>query len=276
MLEIHTFDAWIWSSLAGMGERESYTPGTFSWTDLSTTDPQAAKAFYGELFGWEAEDMPVGDGSVYTMVRQGGKDVGAISAQPEQQREAGVPPLWNSYITVASADDTAARTEELGGSVHAPAFDVMDVGRMAVLADPQGAFFMAWEPRRHIGASLVNAPGALSWNELQTTDIDAAAAFYTGVFGWTTSPMENSPEPYLVVKNGERANGGIRAASHPGAPPSWLVYFGIENLDAALELIEKRGGKKYMGPMDIGVATIAVVADPQGAAFALYDGAFED
>jgi predicted enzyme related to lactoylglutathione lyase len=258
-----------------MGERESYTPGTFSWADLSTTDQDAAKAFYGELFGWEAEDMPVGDGPVYTMMRQGGKDVGAISAQPEQQREAGVPPLWNSYVTVASADETAAKTEELGGSVHAPAFDVMDVGRMAVLADPQGAFFLAWEPRRHFGAGLVNAPGALSWNELQTTDIDAAAAFYGGLFGWSCSQMEGSPDPYLVIKNGERANGGIRPGQ-PGPPPNWLVYFGIDGIDAALELIEKRGGKKYMGPMDIGVAKIAVVADPQGAVFALYDGAFED
>lgn len=258
-----------------MGERESYTPGTFSWTDLSTTDPDAAKAFYGELFGWEAEDMPVGEGSVYTMVRKGGKDVGAISAQPEQQREAGVPPLWNSYITVASADDTVAKTEELGGSVHVPAFDVMDAGRMAVLADPQGAFFLAWEPRSHIGAGLVNAPGALSWNELQTTDIDAAAAFYAGLFGWTSSQMQGSADPYLVIKNGERFNGGIRPGE-PGPPPNWLVYFGIENIDAALELIEQRGGKKYMGPTDIGVAKVAVVADPQGAVFALYDGAFED
>jgi predicted enzyme related to lactoylglutathione lyase len=258
-----------------MGERESYTPGTFSWADLSTTDPAAAKAFYGELFGWEPEDMPVGEGFVYTMMRQGGTDVAAISAQPDAQREAGVPPLWNSYVTVESADDAAAKAKELGGSVHMDAFDVVEAGRMAVLADPQGAFFMAWEPKRHLGAGLVNAPGALSWNELQTTDLDAAAAFYGDLFGWSTSPMEGSPDPYLVIKNGDRPNGGMRPGQ-PGPPPNWLVYFGIENIDGALELIEKLGGKKYMGPMDIGVAKIAVVADPQGAVFALYDGAFED
>jgi predicted enzyme related to lactoylglutathione lyase len=147
---------------------------------------------------------------------------------------------------------------------------------MAVLADPQGAFFLVWEPGRHIGAEIVNRPGALSWNELQTTDLDAASAFYGGLFGWTATPMEGSPEPYLVIKNGERSNGGIRPASQPGVPPNWLVYFGVADIEAAVALVQERGGAKYMGPMDIGPAKIAVVADPQGAVFALYDGVFED
>jgi predicted enzyme related to lactoylglutathione lyase len=259
-----------------MGLRESYTPGTFSWSDLATTDPEGAKAFYGELFGWEAEDMPVGDGVFYSMMRRDGRNAAAIAPQPQQQREAGVPPIWQSYVTVESADATAERVKELGGTVHAPAFDVLEAGRMAVLQDPQGAFFLAWEPRRHIGAGVVNAPGALAWNELNTTDIEAAGAFYSGVFGWTISPFEGSPEPYLAIKNGEGNNGGIRPASSPGMPPAWLVYFGIEDLDAALESIERLGGAKHAGPIDIGMARIAVVADPQGAVFALYDGTFED
>jgi predicted enzyme related to lactoylglutathione lyase len=259
-----------------MGKRESYAPGTFSWTDLSTTDQDAAKAFYGELFGWEAADMPVGEGSVYSMMRVDGTDVAAISAQPAQQAEAGVPPLWNSYVTVESADATADRVTELGGHVHAPAFDVMDAGRMAVLQDPQGAFFMAWEPARMIGAGLVNAPGALAWNELSSPDLDASSAFYGDLFGWSVSPMEGSPEPYLVIQNGGRSNGGIRPPAMPGVPPNWLVYFGIDGLDDALELVKKLGGQVYAGPIDIGPARIAVVADPQGAAFALYDGTFED
>jgi predicted enzyme related to lactoylglutathione lyase len=258
-----------------MGQRESYTPGTFSWADLATTDPEGAKTFYSELFGWEAEDMPVGDGVNYSMMRRDGKNAAAIAPQPQQQVEAGVPPIWQSYVTVESADATADRVKELGGTVHAPAFDVLDAGRMAVLQDPQGGFFLAWEPRRHIGAAIVNAPGALAWNELNTTDIDAASAFYSGVFGWTISPFEGSPEPYLAIKNGEGNNGGIRPAQ-PGMPPAWLVYFGIEDLDAALALVEERGGTKYAGPIDIGMARIAVVADPQGAVFALYDGQFED
>ncbi|MGI8802888.1 MAG: VOC family protein [Solirubrobacteraceae bacterium] len=149
-----------------MAERDSHPPGTFSWADLSTTDPEAAKAFYGGLFGWVAEDMPVGDGAVYSMMRKDGRDAAAIAPQPSQQREAGVPPMRNSYVTVESADATAERATELGGAVHAPPFDVMEAGRMAVLQDPQGAFFVAWDPRSNIGGvwstHRVRCPGTSS------------------------------------------------------------------------------------------------------------------
>jgi len=258
-----------------MGDRTQYTPGTFCWTDLATTDQPAAKAFYGELFGWQAEDMPVGDGVSYSMMRLHGKDVAAISPQPAQQREAGVPPTWNSYVSVESADDAAQRADELGATVHAPAFDVLDVGRMAVIQDPQGAFFMAWEPRRHFGASLVNEPGALVWNELSSPDLDASSAFYSGLFGWEVAPFEGSPEPYLAIKNGDASNGGIRELTPPGAPPHWLVYLGTEDIDASLTKVEQLGGTKLAGPIDIQIAKIAIVQDPQGATFALYAGQLE-
>jgi predicted enzyme related to lactoylglutathione lyase len=258
-----------------MGERTSYTPGTFCWVDLSTTDQDAAKAFYGALLGWEPNDMPAGEGVIYSMQRVDGKDVGAISPQPQQQREAGVPPLWNSYVSVESADAAAQRAQELGGTVHAPPFDVLDVGRMAVIADPQGAFFMVWEPRRHFGASLVNAPGAFSWNELASPDLDASSAFYSGLFGWTLEPLEGSPEPYLIIKNDERTNGGVRQLG-PGQPPSWLVYFAVADLDASLAKAGDLGGKTLVEPVDIGIARFAVVQDPQGAVFALYAGQLDD
>src|SRR6201986_4062246 len=180
-----------------MGERTQHSPGTFSWTDLNTTDQEGAKAFYSGLFGWEITDMPVGDASVYSMAAIDGNWVGAISPQPQQQRDAGVPPSWNSYITVDDADATAARAGELGANVHAPPFDVMDAGRMAVIQDPQGAFFMIWEPRKNIGAELVNAPGAFCWNELYTSDLEAAKRFYGELFGWQWEPFENSPDPLL-------------------------------------------------------------------------------
>src|SRR5918911_607804 len=156
-----------------MGERTSYAPGTFSWADVTTTDQEGAKAFYTALFGWEIEDLPVGDGVSYSMAR----------------------------------------------------FDVMTAGRMAVIADPQGAFLMAWEPRESIGARFVNAPGALAWNELATPDVDAAIRFYGDLFGWATEPFEGSPQRYLVVKNGDRGNGGIRELGDQPAPPHWLPYF---------------------------------------------------
>jgi uncharacterized protein len=258
-----------------MGERRSYVPGTFSWADLGTIDQPAAKAFYGELFSWEYEDMPVGDGVNYTMARLEGKNVAAIAPQPQQQREAGAPPAWNSYVTVQSADATVERAKELGGTAHAPAFDVMQAGRMAVLQDPQGAYFMVWEPRQHIGAALVNAPGALSWNELASPDLDAASAFYSGLFDWEITPFEGMPEPYLTISNAGKANGGIRTLSPPGTPPHWLVYFAVENIDEALAKVAELGGSKFAGPIDIQVAKIAIVADPQGAVFALYAGALE-
>jgi predicted enzyme related to lactoylglutathione lyase len=258
-----------------MGQRTQYTPGTFCWTDLTTTDQEAAKAFYGGLFGWEAEDMPVGDGVYYSMQRVDGKDVAAISPQQQQQRDAGVPPLWNSYISVENADAVADRARELGATVHAPPFDVMEAGRMAVIQDPQGAHFLLWQANRHNGAALVNAPGALSWNELASPDLDASKEFYSSLFGWTVEPFEGSPQPYLTIKNGEANNGGIRELDSPGPPPHWLVYFAIDDIDESLATVERLGGTKHAGPIDIGIAKIAVVADPQGAIFALYAGQLE-
>lgn len=259
-----------------MGERTQYTPGTFSWADLSTTDQEAAKAFYSSLFGWEADDRPVGGGIYYSMQQIDGKDVAAISSQPDAQREAGVPPLWNSYITVESANDTATKAGELGGNVHAAPFDVMDVGRMAVIADPQGAFFMVWEPKTTIGAQLVNVPGALCWNELYTSDLDAAKGFYNSLLGWDWQEFENSPDPYFVIMNQGRANGGVRGLADPGMPPNWLVYFAVEDIDAGVAKVGELGGQTMMGPIDIGIAKIAIVQDPQGAVFALYAGQLED
>jgi predicted enzyme related to lactoylglutathione lyase len=255
-----------------VGERTGHAPGTFSWTDLTTTDQEAAKTFYGGLFGWVAEDMPVGDDAYYSIQRKDGRDVAAISPQPPPQREAGVPPAWNSYVTVESADAVADRAKELGATIVAPPFDVMEAGRMAAIQDPQGAYFLLWQPNQHFGAALVNAPGALSWNELASPDLDASSVFYAALFDWTVEPFEGSPEPYLTIKNGETVNGGIRTLGSPGPPPHWLVYFAVDDLDASLAKVAELGGATHAGPIDIGIARIAVVADPQGAMFALYDG----
>ncbi len=255
-----------------MGERTQYAPGTFSWTDLTTTDQDAAKAFYGSLFGWKADDRPIGDDMVYSMMQLGGKEVAAISPQPQMLRDAGAPPTWNSYVTVESADASADRAKELGATVLSPPFDVFDAGRMSVIQDPQGAVFEVWEPRENIGAGLVNAPGALSWNELASPDLDASRAFYSALFGWTIEPFEGSPEPYLSIKNGDANNGGIRPAAPAGTPPHWLVYFATEDIDAGLAKVEELGGATLAGPLDIQIAKIGVVHDPQGAVFALYAG----
>lgn len=262
-----------------MGERSEYAPGAFCQVELTSTDQEASKSFYSELFGWEAEDRPVAEGVVYSMMKLDDRFVAAISPQPAQQREAGVPSLWSSYVSVSDADEAARRAAELGGAVHAPPFDVFDAGRMAVIQDPQGAFFMVWQPKEHIGASLVNAPGALVWNELASPDLDGSSAFYSALFGWQIKPFSSEAsgsEVYLTIKNGEASNGGIRPLQPRGSPPHWLVYFGVSDLDASLTTTTALGGKTLAGPIDIEMARTAVVQDPQGAVFALYAGAMEN
>ena len=147
---------------------------------------------------------------------------------------------------------------------------------MGVVQDPQGAYILAWEPRRHPGAGLVNATGALCWNELATTDMESSASFYGDLFGWRTEPFEGGDTPYLIIKNGERSNGGIRPTVEEERVAYWLVYFGTDDIDATVEKATAHGGKALAEPMDIGVGAIAVLQDPQGAVFALYSGRFDD
>jgi uncharacterized protein len=259
-----------------MGKRTEYAPGTFSWVDLSTTDPEAAKRFYTELFGWDFEDMPAGEGMTYSMARLDGDYVAALFQQMDDERDQGIPPHWNSYVTVNSVDDAASRTKELGGTVMMEPFDVLDVGRQTLIQDPTGAVLAAWEPRTMIGAGVVNVPGALTWNELHTGDIDAAVSFYTGLFGWSTEAMDTGDGPaYHMIRNGERSNGGIMD-TQPGEPPNWLPYFAVSSLDETLSKATSRGGEKLAGPIPMPQGQIAVLRDPQGAAFALWEGSLED
>jgi len=260
-----------------MGERTSYAPGTFSWAELSTSDAEDAKAFYTGLFGWDVEDTPVGPDMNYTMARVDGKDVAAMYQQGE--REQGVPPNWHSYVTVESADDAAARAKDLGATLLSEAFDVMDVGRMAIIQDPTGAIFFVWEPRKMIGASVVNVPGALTWNDLSTTDPEAAQRFYSDLFGWGFQKM--SPDlDYWVIQNGDRANGGVRRQEEQevadGTPPNWMPYFAVESLEDTLARIEELGGGIIVPPRPLPAGRIAVARDPQGAVFALWEGELHD
>lgn len=258
-----------------MGERTSYTPGTFCWADLTTRDQETAKAFYSALFGWESEDIPIGDNVHYSVQRLDGLEVAAIAPQPQAQRDAGAPPAWNSYVAVERADAAVDRARELGANVHAGVMDVFDAGRMGVVQDPQGAYFAVWEARARLGARLVNQPGALTWNELYSPDLEASGRFYGGLFGWTTRPMEGNPMPYQTIQNAAgHGNGGM--TTMPGVPPMWLVYFGTEDMERSLAQMTELGGTTMSGPLDIGVGTIAVAADPQGARFALFAGHMED
>jgi uncharacterized protein len=265
-----------------MGTRTSYEPGTFSWIDLGTTDPEGAKAFYTGLFGWETEDMPVPNSPPYTMCRVGGESVAAIYAQPEQQRDAGVPPFWFCYVTVESADDAAAAAKDAGGSVHAEPFDVMEAGRMAVMADPTGAMLGVWEPRENIGAGRVNEPGCLTWNELATNDVEAASNFYTELFGWSIEELDTGggPRYWSIGHEGGASgrNGGVRelGPGEEGVPPNWTPYFAVESVDSTLAKAGDLGGTTLVPRTDIPTGRFAAVSDPQGAAFAFVEAEFDD
>ena len=252
-----------------MGKRSEHAPGTFSWVDLSTSDAAAAKGFYGELFGWDFDDFEVPGGGVYTMCRLDGAAVCAINEQP-------VTPKWNNYVTVASADDAVARARELGANVIEEAFDVMDVGRMGLIADPAGAPLCLWEARSNIGAEVVNVPGALTWNELHTPDVDAAASFYGELFGWELEEMDTGGGPaYSVIRNGERSNGGVMA-SQSSEPPAWIPYFATDDLAGVIEKVQAGGGKVLAGPIPMPAGRIAMFADPQGALFSAWEGQLDD
>jgi predicted enzyme related to lactoylglutathione lyase len=245
-----------------MGDRTSYAPGTFSWAELVTSDAVAAKAFYTGIFAWEYRDNPIPDGSVYSTALRDGKDVAALYASDQ-------PPHWNCYVTVESADAAAARAGELGATIAAEAFDVMDVGRMAVIIDPVGASLCLWEPRSHIGATLVNAPGALAWNDLLTPEPGESAGFYGDLFGWTIDEIPGAGGS-RVIRNGERSNGGIMAIDPRmgSVPPNWLPYFGHEDVERLSEEVVGLGGQVRTGPVKVPAGRFVVLADPQGATFA--------
>ncbi|HEX6391022.1 MAG TPA: VOC family protein [Solirubrobacteraceae bacterium] len=252
-----------------MGARTSHPPGTFSWVELGTSDSDGAKAFYGALLGWEYEDLPIPDSPPYTMAKVGGKRVGAL-----YQAQQG-PPNWLSYVTVADVDATAARAGELGATLISEPFDVMDAGRMAVVQDPTGAVFALWQAGQSIGAELVNDPGSLTMNQLNTGDTDAAARFYEALFGWRFARIPESPEPFWSINNGDRLNGAMMPAPE-GVPAHWLAYFTTADLDGAVTQIGAGGGTVVIGPVPIPAGRFAVATDPQGAAFALFEGDVDD
>jgi predicted enzyme related to lactoylglutathione lyase len=255
-----------------MGDRTSYPPGTFSWAELATSDADAAKAFYTALFGWDYDDNPIPDGSVYSMAKRDGKTVAALFGSEQ-------PPHWNCYVTVESVEAAAARASELGGAILAEPFDVMDVGRMAVIADPEGAALCLWQPGSSIGATLVNTPGAMAWNDLVTPDPDGAATFYGGLFGWTMQEIPASGG-YRVIRNGERSNGGVMPLDpdRMGAdtPPTWMPYFGHEDVERLVGEVGGLGGQVLNGPIRVPQGEFAVLADPQQAVFAVLTGEYDD
>lgn len=273
-----------------MAERDGYIPGVPCWVDTSQPDPQAAVAFYRGLFGWEFEDvMPPEAGGSYAIARIRGGDVAAVGSAPE-----GALPraAWNTYVWVDSADDAAAKVAAAGGTAVVQPFDVMDAGRMAVFADPEGAVFSVWEARRHKGARVVNEPGSVNFNGLHTRNVEAAKRFYGAVFGWETLTLDSGAELWTLPGYGdylERDRPGLREQTAAlGAdprfvdvvasisripegqtepPPHWDVTFATDDADALADKASSLGGRVIVPPFDAPWSRMTVIADPHGATF---------
>ena len=259
-----------------MSQITTHAPGTFSWAELGTTDPEGAKKFYAGLFGWEPMDTPAGEAGTYTLLKLRGREVGGLSKLQKEQLAQGVPPHWLPYIAVASADDTTKKATTLGGKILAGPFDVMEHGRMSVIQDPTGAAFAIWQAKAHPGAGVRDEPGSLSWCELLTTDAKTASRFYTGLFGWTPADMPMPDMAYTVFSTGSTQVGGMMTIQKEWGPmPSnWLTYFAVDDCDARIEKAKKLGAVILKPATDVpNVGRFAILHDPQGGTFAIIQGA---
>jgi len=259
-----------WEPRTRHGAQLVNEPGAWAMSRLDTPDPERAAAFYGELFGWELENvMPAGSPQYY-IARLGGKDVGAVSALPPDAPESAA---WNTYVWVDSADETAAKARAAGGTIVAEPFDSLDGGRMAVIADPGGAVVAVWELGEHRGAQLVNEPGAWSMSMLSTPDTETAAAFYGEVFGWSTDSfgdfMMFRLEGYVGGEPTQPVPRDVIAVMAPGEQAAWTPDFWVADADAAAARAGELGGQVVMGPFDTPVGRTAVLADPVGAVFSV-------
>jgi hypothetical protein len=273
-----------------MPERDGYIPGVPCWVDTSQPDPEAAIDFYSGLFGWEFEDvMPPGSEGKYYIGRLPGGDVAAVGSIPEA-----APPvaMWNTYVWVDSADETASKVRDAGGGVVMEPFDVMEAGRMAVLTDPEGAAFCVWQAKEHRGARIVNDPGSLNFNGLGTRDVEGAKPFYGSVFGWTTLVLPGGAEMWTLPGYGdylERDNPDLRKQmaeadapegfedvvasinpipdDQPDTPAHWSVTFAVDDADATAAKATELGGRVIVPPLHAPWVRMTVIGDPQGATF---------
>ena len=260
-----------------MPVKDGYANGVFSWIDLQAHDLAAARTFYGDVFEWKYREMKIpGTGEViYVQASSNGHHVAGLGQMDKDTRASGMPAVWGSYVNVDDAEATVERATKGGGAVVMAPMDVMGEGTLAVLRDPQGAVFGLWQPGRHHGAQLIDEPYSLTWNELVTTDPAAAKEFYSGVFGWTYAASPGAPEPYdiIYVEGGrELGNGGVMAMPPDAgdAPPAWLAYVAVPEVDATANAFTKRGGGVVVGPMDIPPGRMVILRDPQGAMLGVF------
>lgn len=253
-----------------MPERSRQSHGVPTWIDLASPDVDASVAFYGGLFGWaHAPAGPPEESGGYGMFTLRGKLVAGVMPLANEMQ----PPVWSTYIAVDDADATVAQASAAGGQIAMDAFDVMDAGRMAYLVDPTGAMVGIWQARGNTGAQLVDEPGTLGFNELNTRDPEAAQAFYAAVFGWEPEPVESSGGNYVMFNvDGRPVAGMIRMTERwPADMPShWRVYFFVADTDAIVARALELGGAVTVPAFDLDdVGRIAMLTDANGTPFAV-------
>ncbi len=250
-----------------MQEVTKYPNATFGWIDLSTNDIEGSKRFYTELFGWKADDTHTPDGDyIYTMLRMNGKSVAGLGPLPQDAGE-GHPPYWSSYLIVDDLEHGVEQAQAAGATVTVPPMEVMEEGRMAILRDPTEAFFGMWQPGNHKGAQLVNIPGTLCWNELNTRDSQRARAFYEEALGWNGQVDDTG---YIYFRNNGRMAAGLMQMDEKmeGVPPHWAVYFAVENCEETVAQAKELGAGIIVDPMQVPeLGTFALLTDPQGGSF---------
>ncbi len=255
-----------------MPDVDEFAPGTPSWVDLASPDPDASAAFYGALLGWSAHEAGEADeAGGYRMFTLRDRPVAGLG--PLQ--DGGPPPTWTTYFTTDDADATCERVRAAGGVVFMEPIDVMEAGRMAVFADSGGAAFATWQPRAHSGAMIVGEPGALTWNELATRDADGATAFYGAVFGWEaqTAPMGGTDYTMFNLPGSESPVAGMLPMGDmhpPQLPPHWMTYLQVADCEAATANARELGAGVVVDCEDVGMGVFSTIADPQGAVISLF------
>ena len=253
-----------------MQEYVTHKPGTFCWLDMATTDIEEAKKFYNEIFGWDAVPSGMEDGSEYTMFNMNGKNVAAMYLLMKEQKDMGIPPHWMSYIACDQVEAILEKVKANGGNVISEIFEIPEVGRGAMIQDPEGAVVGLWQADKHIGMSYKNIPNSLSWVEHASHGNPATIAFLENVFSWTSNTQKFGDTDYTTFFAGEEAVAGlyVMPAEMHSLPCHWLPYFMVANIDETLNKSEKMNGKILMPKMFIaGVGHFAVIQDPQGAVF---------
>ncbi|TMM39687.1 MAG: VOC family protein [Actinobacteria bacterium] len=242
-----------------------YAPGTPNWVDLGSTDVPGATGFYGSLFGWTVDDLGPEAGG-YGIFRKNGRQVAGVGPATDPSRGTS----WATYFATDDADDVASKVQANGGQVVMAPMDVMDQGRMAVCTDPTGVFFAVWQAGKHLGAELVNEPGCLTWNELTTTDMAAAKAFYPAVLGVTIRDVSmGEGMTYTLFEVDDRAVAGGMQVDPAGMPTQWSVYFAVDDCDAVHAKAVELGATPVMGPEDAPPGRFAILTDPQGGIFSI-------